>query len=191
MDPEDIDFIPPPPPPVNSDKFYAHYDNDTKKILSISNEKLPTDLFSIEILYEYYEKVMTGKKRFSDYVIDTDVDGNIIFYEISVESLIKKSQNIFSVVKQSVPTDIEIYWNGNSSQWDIISNKAGLTDTILFFITSNDDPNFLIRSIMFDLKNQKKHVVFEHPLEQHIENLSIFSNSPLTQSLRIQEEINE
>ena len=173
-------------------KFYAHYDVASNQILSINNHRDAEYTHAVEITFEQYDNLVSGKERFFDYYIGTviNLDG------IPVQSLISKKINAAQNFKigelvwlsEGGCEDITVHWDEYNNKWIFVitdelrqmfyDNKL-LSTGISFFIVLNKDPNFLLRTISIGFQKlcaDKVEIPFETLHEKTIESVGIASD---------------
>lgn len=172
-------------------KYWAHYSKQTGVIRSVSNEPTVLDEGSLEIKYEDYIPFITGEKKLHEHMIGyaKNVDGTTHKTIIQIaEQLYGFRNNIFEWINKTPTKDTEltVTWNKTDKTWNFkLSKKAKiriendvLTKTI-FFIMLKDDFDFLIRSIVIDVKelveNQSITIPFASNVETKIEKISVSS----------------
>ena len=174
----------PNPPSVWNPSFYAHYDEETGNILSVSNEKLEIHTHSLEITFTAYENFVLNRHKLSDFKVENNELVSTIIEQPKIK--INKLREIYT----SIDADIEIYYG---KEWIFLLNdntrqkyydKKILGDDITIFFTSADDRNYLIKSFKLSFKDLilDKIVI---PLEDETKytNFSLLTNSELTYNL--------
>jgi hypothetical protein len=183
-------------------KFYAHYDSVTNEIVSVNNFRNLEYSNAVEISFDTYERLLTGKDRFEDFYAGVVVqNGNPVMGLVYRRILLEHNFNnrLLSWIddKTEFP-EIEIHWDGFNKKWIFVAsdefrqkyydNKVQSLE-LSFFITLGRDPNFLIRSIDFDLKKlimDKAIIDFATKWETNINSISITSNlASLNYSLNV------
>jgi hypothetical protein len=174
--------------------YRLYFNLDSGELLSVSNELRPEYDYSITISYDQYDAFITGKEQFKDWaVIKTKTLDN----EYGVELVQKEFQghtfrnNMFEwiVDEPTDQTELTVHWDHANQQWIfIITDDARqrfydgkiATKTVKFFITLENDFDFLIRTINIELSSlilDKVIVPFESNLESHIDQISISSKT--------------
>jgi hypothetical protein len=178
-----------PPPKHFPDKFYAYYDIETKQLLSVTNQKITLYKDYLEIDFNTYEKLVTGKEKFSDYLlglVDEGCDTSLQIVRIG-ETAPKFKNTMLEVVTES-PNDnpeLLVEWHETNKVWNFflspdgqarLKNKTDI-EKLLFFVILETDYNFLIRTIIIDKQklcvNECVGISFEHNLELDISKISI------------------
>lgn len=178
--------------PVNFEfkqTYYVYYDNKTGKILSVTNEKNDSFEFGIEISEVDANKLISGEWKFDDYVIgyQKQPDGTTIKCIIpNADHEYAFRYNLFEWITEK-ETDAEFYvkWNLSKKEWSFSIQECYkeyyrteiINTRFVFFITLQDDLDFLIRTIFIekeDLMNKDKIVIpFESSKELDIKTISI------------------
>jgi hypothetical protein len=184
-------------------KFYAHYDSVTNEIVSVNNFRNLEYSDAVEISFDTYERLLTGKDKFEDFYAGVVVEnGNPVMGLVYRRILLEHSFNnrLLSWIDEKTEfPEIEIHWDGVNKKWIFVAsdefrqkyydNKVQSLE-LAFFITLGRDPNFLIRSINFDLKTLVMDwaiIDFETKWENNINLISITSNlASLKYSLTVQ-----
>jgi len=197
----------PPPPAHLTDNYYAYYDPVTNQLLSVTNEKISLYTDYLEVDFDTYERLVTGKQKFSDYLL-----GHIKIEDKTVLKLIPVVEQAYSfkntmleVILENKVKDPELIveWHGANKEWNffVSSTAKGRLNVkldsakILFFIILESDYDFLIRTIVIDsqeLLSQKcVGIPFTSEIENHIGKLSVASRLIFeSQTLRIVNENN-
>jgi hypothetical protein len=172
-------------------KYYLHYDKKSGAIRSVSNEPPQLDWDSIELSFEEYRSYVEGEKNPEDYIIGyaKGVDGKTEITVMPVSNQVYGFRNnVFEWINQVPDADTELIvgWNGKDNTWAFnLSDKAkervknGIINNTVFFVTLETDFDFLIRSIIINVKDlleQDKIVIpFTSKLETQIDKISISS----------------
>jgi len=178
--------------PAINNRFFALYEKTTGSIFSVTNHY--TDWPNIiEISFATYDRLVTGKDKFTDFHIGVVVqsDGTAVDGLISKKVIQEHNfkNRLLSWIDSSVDNpDIEIHWDAYNKQWVFVAsdklrqqyydNKLPI-NSISFFVTLGKDPNFLLRSIEIDLKNlvlDKIVMPFGTAWESTIDLISLTSN---------------
>lgn len=140
--------------------YYVYYDNKTGKLLSITNELDKTLDTYIEVDHDEIAGFFTAEKNWHDYLVaHVKVDSGKF-----VPTLILKDTPIYDFknnelvhIRQHLSDnpDLLVRWDGTTDSWNF-SFRQGVTKLIKdrirygsmsFFVTLNDDFDFLIRRI--------------------------------------------
>jgi hypothetical protein len=178
-----------PPAPVLTGTYFAYYDKVSKVLLSITNEPNPQFTDYVEVDFETYEKLVSGRERFSDYLL-----GHVKEEEKTTLKLMPKIEhayyfkNTMLEIISDVPsknTDLIVEWNKVKKEWNFFLSpdaKVRLAQKtsdpkLLFFVILESDYDFLIRTIIIDseqlIKNYCVGVTFESNIESQIDKISL------------------
>jgi len=197
----------PPPPAQLTDTYYAYYDPVTNQLLSVTNEKISLYNDYLEVDFDTYERLVTGREKFSDYLL-----GHIKTEDKTVLKLIPVVEHAYSfkntmleVISENKIKDPELVveWHGVNKEWNFFVSATAKgrlnvkldSAKILFFIILENDYDFLIRTIIIDsqeLLSQKcVGIPFASEIENYIGKLSVASRLIFeSQALRIVNENN-
>lgn len=154
--------------------FYVYFDNDTREIVAISNEKTQKEHSFVEKDKSEVEDFIKGKKNFIDYKFDEKF--NFIIKNQQTKDVVSNS---FVKITEGTDATLQII---HSKNWMFSFSKQNenINGTLLFAVTVKDNPNKLIRTIYFDsqLANQEHTVDFKYASEQDIENISVWAINP-------------
>jgi len=180
---------PAPPPKHISDVFYAYYDVETKQLLSITNEKINLYKDYLEVDYDTYERLVSGKEKFSDYLLGLVKEGETTSLQLisAVEQAYNFKNTMLEVVTENSVKDPELLveWNGPKKEWNFFLSAAAKSRLtvkldnakVLFFIILENDYDFLIRTIIIDsndlFSKQCIGVAFESDFELKIDKINI------------------
>ena len=114
---------------VQSPRYYAHYDAETDQIFSVNNFRNSEHHNAVEISYEEYERLVTGKDHLKDFsigkVIRSDgilIDG-LISKKIIQEHNLKKG--VLSYIKDdATDEDINVHCHGRHNQWLFTASES-------------------------------------------------------------------
>ena len=172
--------------------YYAYYDKKTGNILSVTNEKTPIYTSGIKISYEEFDRFVSGKEKFTDFLIGhvrtPDNKSVLSIIPAPVQSYVVKN-NILEWITDfpSVDTELVVTWDTSNRNWVFqVSDECkdrlllGLAPRkFIFFIMLKDDFDFLVRTIIIethDLLNGQVKLDFISKFEHDINNISIASN---------------
>ena len=179
------------PPKFIQSKFYIHYDKKTGEIISASNE-INAEYSSIEILQDEYDRFLSGQEKFSDYqvgYVKTSDNRTVLALANRADQGYAFKNNVFEWI-QDAPiknTECIVTWDKLDQQWIFsLSKKCQeritdniTTDTLIFFVMLENDFDFLIRTISFNIQDlftfEEVKRPFESRLEQDITKISIAS----------------
>jgi hypothetical protein len=179
-----------PPKIIQPPCYYAYYDKPTGSILSITNEKTKTYKHSTEISYDVYERLVSGKEKFTDYVVGhlkTDDGQTILTIIPKTDQAYVFKNTMFEWIsnKPNKKTELIVEWNFSKKAWDFsLSSKAKdrvrstlVDENLLFFVVLESDLNFLIRTIVIKgqdlISRDIQRVPFVFNIESQISKISI------------------
>jgi hypothetical protein len=163
-------------------KFYIHYDKKTGEIISSSNE-INTAYSKIEITYDEHERFLYGIDKFGDYqvgLVKTTDNQTVLALVQKADQGYAFKNNMFEWI-QDAPnksTECVVTWDKINQQWIFsISKKCQerfkeniTTDTLLFFVMLENDFDFLIRTISFNIQDLLAVDEIKRPFESRIEH---------------------
>jgi len=145
-------------------QYYVYYESKTGKILSITNEKDDQYQTYLEVDHDEISGFFTGQKLWHEYVVRNvkTTDNRIIPSIISIETPTYdfKNNDFLNIGLHSVKNaDLKISWDLPNSCWRFaLSNDAKkifkdniFKGAMMFFVTLEDDFDFLIRTIIIDV----------------------------------------
>jgi hypothetical protein len=133
-------------------KFYAHYNIDTKRIYGIANHK--SFEAGVEITRNEFLDFVTGIKDFHHYTVSKK--SLILFNEV----IATPSNSIFFVIneKPKKKTELIVDWNLKDTCWSfsiLDEYKASAIDEMsaqaLFFVVSKENFNLLFKTIIINI----------------------------------------
>jgi len=171
-------------------KYYVHYDKKTGSILSVSPEKLSTDKHSIEISFEEFKLFVNGSRHPRDYMVVHDKN------EITIARVNNPLQGFafknksFEWITDTPTKNTELIttWDNVNNCWNFKLSKLAKTRTstdvtshAIFFVTLENDFDFLIRTIIIKIKdlvsNDTIVIPFDSKIEKNIDKISISSKT--------------
>ncbi len=174
--------------------YRIYFNLETGELLAAANEVRPEYDHSLIVQYSQYEEFVSGNEEFKNWsAVKTKTFDN----EYGVELVRKEFQghtfrnNMFEwiVDPPTKTTELIVHWDELNNQWIfMISNGARqryydkqiATKIIKFFITLENDFDFLIKTIdieLHDLLSDKVIVPFTTTLESQIDKISISSKT--------------
>jgi hypothetical protein len=174
--------------------YRIYFNLETGELLAASNEVRSEYDYSLTVQYDQYESFVSGNEEFKNWsAVKTKTFDN----EYGVELVRKEFQghtfrnNMFEwiVDPPTKTTELIVHWDEFNHQWIfMMSNGARqrfydkqiATKIIKFFITLENDFDFLIRTIdieLLSLLSDKIVVPFETTLESQIDKISISSKT--------------
>ena len=164
--------------------YYVYFDKDTGSIIAISNEKLMYENF-IQIDFKEIERFFNNKENFINFKITFDQDGSVKFVNKNQSELNFKSNIVETIRLNENDNILTVEWSPQG--WKFIMNDRflqhprakSLNAKLFFYITTDNNINFLIRQIEIQLKtlisNGNLIVPFTSEKEKNIENISMFT----------------
>lgn len=166
--------------------FYAYYDEETRKIVSVTNEKSVVYKHFIEITLDEFNNFVSGNQQFKDYVVTKNP-----LEIVSISDQVYSFKNSAFEWISELPNDsneLVVTWDGVNSRWVFtLSNKckeriraSGVYSNLVFFVMLETDFDFLVRTIMipmYDLVQYDEYKLpFESKIEHSIDKISIASS---------------
>jgi hypothetical protein len=168
------------------DPYRIYFDKETGNIISITNEIADNGYPSVEIEFEKIERFLSGKDNFIFYRVEFDEEDAIKFVNKKESPLAFKS-NIVEYVRLVEDNNAMLQVTWNSTKWNFKINKDSLKNPrsksvnskINFFITKENNINFLIRSIEIKIKDLTTSdgidIEFIKPEESTIDEIAMFT----------------
>lgn len=173
-------------------KYFVYYENRTGTILSVTNEKSDKYENGIEVKFDEIEKFLTGEWQFCNYVVGYKrLPSNVTIRCIlpATDPMYGFRHNVFEWINDTTNKNAELYveWDSPCKSWNFLLNPKLKTtianevvlSKLLFFVTLEDDFDFLIRTISIDLQdllsNEKVSFSFISNKEADISKISISS----------------
>lgn len=171
-------------------RYYVYYDNKTGRILSVTNEINSNYEYAIEPTFEEVNKLLTGEWSFLDYIVGYKrlSDNTVVKAVVPVsDNEYSFRHNSFEWITEYTPdSEVLVEWNYPHNEWVFSlssefkkTNKEVFVNNLLFFVTLENDFDFLIRTISIDARElfntDKIHVSFISKRELDINTISISS----------------
>jgi glycosyltransferase len=147
-----------------TDKYYAYYDLPTGTVLGVTLGLDNSFEYYVEILYEEYQMLASGREKFYDYYIGavTNQKGEIVPGLISKKVIEETlSYRSFSPITTGIKNpDITVDWKQKQQTWVFKLSKDAIqkyydkkipAEVITFYVTLETDYDFLVR--MFNCKD--------------------------------------
>lgn len=176
---------------LQSPKYYVYYDKKTGKLLSVGNEKDPQYEYGIEVEFDEIESLLKGTAKFKDFLVGYKrlLDGTSKLAVVpNTEQGYTFKNNVFEWIGNATKSaECIVTWNGKDKSWEFsLSDKAKkiyqdslLVPKLVFFVTLENDFDFLVRTIFLqavDLMSSEKLIVpFSSNIEHRIDKISISS----------------
>jgi hypothetical protein len=161
--------------------YYVYFDKKTGQILSVGNEPEPKFEHAIRTSFEEVEGFLTNKWKFKDYLVgykrNQDGISNLAIVPATDQGYAFKN-NVFEWITETTErVECLVTWNGPNKSWDFkiddrIKNyyDVVVAPKLVFFVTLEDDFDFLIRTIFINLADLISSDVISFPFESNIEN---------------------
>lgn len=169
-------------------KYYIYYEKKTGQILAVSNEKKPNYEYGLELPFEDVEKFLTGEWNFSDYSVGYKrlADGTTTLgVMLKTSDGYSFKNNIFEWITEDKTADCTVEWKENAGWiFDLkpayrkVCDEFVLPPKLVFFVTLDDDFDFLIRTIFIntsDLLSGEVVIPFDSSFEKDSSKVSISS----------------
>ena len=165
-------------------EYYVYFDKDTGNILALANEPLDYENF-IQVDFEEIEQFFNNKENFINYKIAFDQDGSVKFVNKNQGDLIFKSNIVETIRLSDTENILTVEWSKDG--WTFIMNKKflqhprakSLNSKLYFYVTTENNINFLIQQIEIQLRNlignKQLTIPFKAEREKDIENISMFT----------------
>lgn len=168
------------------DPYQIYYDRETGNIIAITNEPLDNGYPNVKIDFEKIERFLNGKDNFIFYRVEFDEEDAIKFVN-KKESPIAFKSNIIEYVRviEDNTAILQVTWH--TDKWAFTVNKEflnnprskSLNSKINFFVTKEDNINFLIRSIEIKIKDlvttESVDIPFTTVEESNITEIAMFT----------------
>lgn len=167
---------------------YVYFDKKSGRILSVGNEKDTRFEHGIRVPFDDVKHFLDDTWKFKDYLVgySKDLEGNSILTIVpNTDQGYAFKNNIFEWITENDKAECIVTWNKNDKCWSFGLNRdVGEYDELLapklvFFVTLENDFDFLVRTIFIDLQellsSKEIRVPFESNVENKIEKISISS----------------
>lgn len=164
--------------------YYVYFDKDSGSIIALSNESLPYENF-IQVKFEEIEQFFNNTNNFINYKIAFDQNGSVSFVNKNQGDLIFKGNIVETIRLTDQDSILTVQWSPEG--WTFIMNEKflqhprakSLNAKLHFYITTENNINFLIRQIEVQLRNLIGNgqilLPFQTEKEKDIENISMFT----------------
>lgn len=168
--------------------YYICYDKKTGNIIAAINEEDSRYENKLVVSPAEYSEFVSGRRRFSDYIVDYVGPANSQTLEIipaSSKNFKFKNNLLENITPITVNSDVTIVWQGMSKCWKfninesvaLKSKRLPLDFKLVFFVTLENDYDFLVRTILIDVHRliQDKEILipFVSILEEDCKRISI------------------
>jgi len=170
-----------------SNPYYVYYDSKTTAILSVTNEKNDSFESGIIVTYEEVEKFLNGQWHIKDFKVDHETGSSELKILSNFDQSLNFENNEFTVIRETdTKSEFIVEWDLPNKQWVFILDDTyrktfnGVFNACLtFFVTLENDLDFLIRTIVVDTNDLVYKgiavVPFEEDIEEEINRISISS----------------
>jgi hypothetical protein len=174
---------------MNNQVRHVYYDKKTGKILSICTKDDSYE-HGIKVPLSEVIDLLSGKSSFRDYLVGYKKMPN----GKSKLGLVPNTDHAYSfknntfewITETNKKTECTVTWNGKDNCWifeidDSVaeSHNDMIAQRLVFFVTLEDDFDFLVRTIFISLEellaSKKVTVLFKTNIEKKIEKISISS----------------
>lgn len=164
--------------------YYVYFDKDSGNIIALSNESLPYENF-VQVKFEEIEQFFNNTNNFINYKIAFDQDGSVNFVNKNQGDLIFKGNIVETIRLTDQDSILTVQWSPDG--WTFIMSEKflqhprakSLNAKLHFYITTENNINFLIRQIEVQLRNLIGNgqilLPFQTEKEKDIENISMFT----------------
>jgi hypothetical protein len=170
--------------------YYIYYDKKTGEILSVTNERQPKNKNEVEIPFETYDLLVSGKKQFSDYEVGrvkTEDGKTVIKVALKSDQEYVFKNTMFEVISTppTEETELIVEWDLEKKHWKFLLTDTArmrigdsLKDsTLIFFIMLEEDFNLVIRTILVSywelFLKANVFIPFEYDIENKIDKISV------------------
>ena len=162
--------------------FYVYFDNETREIVSITNEKIESNHSYVEKQRNDVEDFIQGRKNFVDFKFDSRF--NFVVKNKQTKDVVT---NTFVEIKTKINPMLNVTHN-NCWQFSFAKPNQSINGDLFFAVTEKNNPNKLIRTIHFNsqLANSVYEVDFKYNSEKSIKNISIWAINPPYESAGLQ-----
>lgn len=168
---------------------YVYYDKKTGQILSVGNEADTRYESGIRVAFDEVEPFLSGKWKFIDYLIGykRNEDGKSVLTIVqNTDQGYAFKNNVFEWISTATENpECIVTWNRPKYRWEfkidksIVDFDAMLAPKLVFFVTLEDDFDFLVRTIFINLQDlissEFVSIPFTSNIESKIDKISISS----------------
>lgn len=169
---------------------YVYFDKKTGQIFSVGNEPEPKFEHGIRVAFEDVEGFLVGRLKFKDYLVgykrNQEGVSNLAIVPATDQGYGFKN-NVFEWISETDENvECTVTWNGPRNRWDFEIDKkvknyydVVVAPKLVFFVTLEDDFDFLIRTIFVNLADLIStdviSIPFTNSMEKKIDKISISS----------------
>lgn len=160
-------------------RYFIYYDKKTGEIFSVTNEETDRYETGIEVKFEDVENFLTGKWHFRDYQVGYHKDSKKITVLATTNEYSGYTFNnrVFEWIEESNDyADCTVEWNLKDRVWNFSLStqfkntyNSILSPKLVFFVTLENDNDFLIRTIFISTEELLRSVCVTVPFESEIE----------------------
>jgi len=160
-------------------QYYIYYEKKSGEIIAVSNEKTDRYEFGIEIDFEIAKNFLSGKWKFRDYQVGYHKDsGKATVLSLTTEfSGYNFNNKVFEWIDESTEdTDCTVEWNFKDKVWNFSLSQVFkqeynsiLAPHLVFFVTLENDSDFLVRTIFIATQDMLDSVCVTVPFESLLE----------------------
>ncbi len=162
-------------------EYYVYFDKKTGQIVSVGNEPEPKYEHAIKTNFEDVEGFLTGKWKFKDYLVGykRNQEGlSVLAIVPATDPGYAFKNNVFEWITETTDqVECLVTWNGPKKSWEFQVNSkikdyydVVVAPKLVFFVTLEDDFDFLVRTIFINLADLITSDVMSFPFESKIEN---------------------
>jgi hypothetical protein len=160
---------------------YVYFDKKTGQILAVSNETEPKFEHAIRTSFDDVEGFLTGRWKFKEYLVGykRNADGVSSLAIVPATDLgYAFKNNVFEwITETNERVECLVTWNGPKKTWNFeIDNRIKdyydvvVAPKLVFFVTLEDDFDFLVRTIFINLSDLITSDTVSIPFISNIEN---------------------
>jgi hypothetical protein len=166
---------------MNDVIHYVYFDKKTGRILGVSNEKEPQFEHAIHASFDEVEGFLSGRLNSKDYLVGykRNADGSsALAIILSTDPGYAFKNNIFEWITETTDrVECLVIWNGVKKTWDFKIDPqikdyydVVVAPKLVFFVTLENDFDFLVRTIFISLTDLISSDVISVPFTSNIEN---------------------
>jgi hypothetical protein len=160
---------------------YVYFDKRTGRIVGVSNEAEPQFEHAIQVSFDEVEGFLSGRLNPKDYLVGykrNAAGDSVLAILLSTDLGYAFKNNIFEWITETTDTvECLVTWNGNKKTWNFEIDKhikdyydVVVAPKLVFFVTLENDFDFLVRTIFISLTDLVTSDVISIPFTSNIEN---------------------
>ena len=169
---------------------YVYFDKRSGRILAVGNEPEPNFEHAIRASFDDVEGFLTGRWKFKDYLVgykrNSNGTSNLAIVPATDLGYAFKN-NVFEwITETNERVECLVTWNGPKESWEFKLDErikdyydVVVAPKLVFFVTLEDDFDFLIRTIFINLSDlitsDAISIPFKSNIEHKIDKISISS----------------